>query len=136
MATQVFTTETIALSDDKEVTIRPLPIARLRRFMAAWSAAEHLEDGDDGFDIFINCCGIALEHNFKGDFDALKATKEESDKGEFLSEEYRDYLGETLELDTIYKVMEVSGGIKLNDPKLLEAVLEAQNQAQLGKTST
>lgn len=126
MATQVFTTENITLQDGSEVTLKPLPIARLRRFMEAWVKIGELKEGDDGFDVFINCCGIALEENFKGKFDALKADKEEAAEGEFLNHEYKEYLGDTLDLDTIYKILDVSGGIKLNDPKLMEAALEAQ----------
>lgn len=126
MATQVFKTEEVTLQDGVDVVLKPLPISRLRRFMEAWGKIGELEEGDDGFDVFINCCGIALEENFKGQFDALKADKEESEKGEFLNHEYKDYLGNTLDLDTIYKILDVCGGIKLNDPKLMEAALEAQ----------
>ena len=121
MATKVYTQEEITLQDDTEVVLRPLAIGRLRRFMTAWSKFAEAQDDNDGFTVFINCAGIALEENFKGKFDALKATKDEQDKGEFLSDEYREYLEEVLDLDTIYKVLEVCGGIKLNDPKLLEA---------------
>lgn len=126
MATTVYKREEITLQDGTEVTLKPLPIGRLRRFMAAWQKFAEAEKDDDGFDVFINCAGIALEDNFKGKFDALKATKEEKENGEFLSEEYKEYLEDTLDLDTIYKVLEVTGGLKLNDPKLMEAALAAQ----------
>lgn len=125
MATRVYSTEEITLQDDTEVILKPLPIGRLRRFMEAWAKVADLEKEDDGFDVFVNCCGIALEENFKGRFDALKASADEKEKGEFLSEEYKEYLLDTLDLDTIYKVLEVAGGIKLNDPKLVEAALAA-----------
>lgn len=132
MATKVYNTEEITLQDDTEVVLKPLPIGRLRRFMEAWSKIGEIAEGDDGFDVFINCCGIALEENFKGKFDALKASKAEQDEGEYLAADYKEYLMDTLDLDTIYKILEVSGGIKLNDPKLMEAAMEAQ----LGKSST
>ena len=134
MANKVYSTEEITLQDDTEVLLKPLPIGRLRRFMAAWEKIGNLPDGDDGFDVFINCCGVALEENFKGKFESLKANASEQEEGEFLSADYKEYLLDTLDLDTIYKILEVSGGIKLNDPKLMEAALEAQ--AQLGKSST
>lgn len=129
MATRVYNVEQIELQDGKDVTLKPLAIGRLRRFMEAWSKASDLPEGDDGFGVFINCSGIALEENFKGQFESLRANKEESAEGEFLSAEYKEYLEDTLDLDTIYKILEVSGGIKLNDPKLLEAALAAE---QLG----
>ena len=122
MATKVYNTEEVVLQDETEVTLKPLPIGRLRRFMDAWGKIGELEEGDDGFDVFINCAGIALEENFKGKFDALKATAEEKDKGEYLAEDYKEYLMDTLDIDTIYKILEVAGGIKLNDPKLMEAL--------------
>lgn len=132
MATQIYTTEDITLQDDKEVTLKPLPIKRLRRFMEAWQKIGELEDGDDGFDVFVNCSGIALENNFVGDFDTLEATAADKKKGIFLSKPYRDYLEDVLDLETIYKVLEVCGGIKLNDPKLIEAALRTE---ELGQTS-
>ncbi len=132
MANRVFSEETLTLQDEADVTVRPLAIGRLRRFMEAWEKIGELEDGDDGFDVFINCSGVALEHNFKGKFDSLKANADEAKKGEFLSGEYKEYLLDVLDLDTIYKILEIAGGIKLNDPKLLEAAMEAQ-AAQTGK---
>lgn len=125
MATKVYKEESFELQNGKEVAVRPLVIGRLRRFLDAWQAGTKLKEGEDGFTIFINCCGIALEHNFKGDFDSLKATEEEKKKGEVLSAEYKEYLEDNLELDTIYKVMDVAGGIDLTNPKLLEAAMEA-----------
>lgn len=121
MATKAFTATEIALQDETDVTIRPLPIGRLRRFMDAWAQIRELGEDDDGYDVFVNCCGIALEHEFKGKFDALKATVEQREAGAFLSEEYKEYLEEVLDLETIYVVLDVAGGIKLNDPKLMEA---------------
>lgn len=122
MATKAYQAREISLQDDRDVVIRPLPIGRLRRFMTAWEAIKELPDGDDGFDIFINCSGVALEHEFKGTFDALKASVDEQEKGEVLSPEYKAHLEEVLDLETIYVILEVAGGIKLNDPKLLEAM--------------
>jgi len=123
LATQAFTAQEIALQDDTDVTIRPLPIGRLRRFMDAWKQIANVGEDDDGFGVFINCCGIALEHEFKGKFDALKATADQQKKGEFLSEEYKEYLEEVLDLETIYVILDVAGGIKLNDPKVVEAAM-------------
>jgi hypothetical protein len=132
MATKVYNTEEIILQDEREVVLKPLPIGRLRRFMEAWTQIGKLDEGDDGFGVFVNCAGIALEENFKGEFDSLKANKEEKDAGEFLSAEYKEYLEEYLDLDTIYKILEVAGGIKLNDPKLQEEATRIQVE-ELGR---
>lgn len=128
MATQVYDEKEITLQDGTDVVLRPAPIGRLRRFMDAWGKFAEAQTDDDGFTVFINCSGIALENNFKGKFDSLKASKEEQEKGEYLSPEYKEYLEDTLDLDTIYTVLDVCGGVKLNDPKLMEQALEAAEQ--------
>ena len=128
MADKAFAEKSIQLQDGTDVVLKPLVIARQRRFMDAWDKIAEVKEGEPGFEVFINCCGIALEENFKGKFDALKADKEEADAGEFLNHEYKDYLENTLDLDTIYVVLEVCGGIKLNDPKLIEAAMEQLGQ--------
>lgn len=122
MATTVYTQEQIALQDDKEVTLRPLAIGRLRRFMASWEKFKEAETEDETLNVFINCSGIALEADFKGQFDSLRASKDEAEEGEVLSAEYKAYLEEVLDMETIYKIMEVCGGMKLNDPELLAAL--------------
>jgi hypothetical protein len=130
MAKQVFKIVELSLQDEKAVTIRPLPIARLKRFFEAWSKFQEIEDDDDAFGIYINCCGISLEDNFKGQFDSLRANKEDAEKGEFLSEEYKEYLEGVLDLPTIYEILDVCGDIKLNDPNLLAKAQEAAEASQ------
>ena len=137
MANEVFRIVEITLQDGTDVRLRPLPIGPLRRFMSAWEATNDLTENEDGFDVLINCSGIALESTFKGNEmfpNGLRADADEREKGEVLSEKYKEYLTETLDLDTIYLVLEVCGGIKLNDPKLLEAAEKALMEA--GQTST
>lgn len=129
MASEVYSKEEIVLQDGTEVTLKPLAIGRLRRFMKAWQKFGEVKNDEEGFTVFINCAGIGLEHEFKGKFDSLKATAEEQEKGEFLSAEYKEYLEDVLDLDTIYKVLDITGGLKLNDPKLMEAALAAAAEA-------
>jgi hypothetical protein len=141
MANTVYDTEEFSLLDGTEVTLTPLPIARLRRFLKAWDKAKELPKDDDGFDVFIDCSGIALEHNFKGKFDYLTPTPEElsdldkDDEKPVLSKQYADYLKETLELPTIYRILKVVGGIDFEDPKLRQMLMEAA-AAQDGTSST
>jgi hypothetical protein len=136
VATHVYKQEEITLQDETVVVLKPLPIAKLRRFMEAWGKFGDVTNEEEGFNVFVNCAGIALESNYKGKFDSLKASKDESEAGEFLSAEYKEYLEETLDLDSIYKILEVCGGLKLNDPKLMEAaeeILREQARDQAGK---
>lgn len=119
MAKTVYDSETIRLQDDREVTLVPLAIGRLRRFMAAWGAFADLKDEEQAFDIYINCCGIALEKAVEDKFEQTR------DEDKVLTDDYREYLEDVLDMDTIYKILEICGGLKLNDPKLLEAAQEA-----------
>lgn len=114
MAKTVYDEHEIVLQDGREVRLVPLAIGRLRRFMKAWGEFAEIENEDQAFDIYINCCGIALEKAVDNDFPNTR------DSEKTLTDEYREYLEDVLDMDTIYKILEVCGGLKLNDPKLLE----------------
>lgn len=131
MASRVYNTEDITLQDGTDVTLKPLAIARLRRFMDAWREFEKMTGGDEneGFDVFVNCAGIGLSENFADKYDELWPTAEQKKKGMHLNPEYKAYLEDVLDLDSIYKILDVAGGIKLNDPKLMEAALMAAADA-------
>lgn len=119
MATEVYTTEVIRLLDETEVELRPLPIAKLRKFMRLWNA--HMRDvtkkikenqekdeedrdftdddlSDEQYTTFIKMCSFGLESQLKED---------KTDK-QFLA-----YLEDTLDEKTIYKILEMTGGLKL-----------------------
>lgn len=119
MATEVYTTEEIRLLDETEVELRPLPIAKLRKFMRMWS--EHIQGvtkkiaenedkdlderefteadlTDEQFTTFIKMCALGLESQLKGD---------KTDK-QFIA-----YLEDVLDEQTIYKILEMTGGLKL-----------------------
>jgi hypothetical protein len=124
LAKEAYDTVELTLQDGTEVTLKPLNIARLKRFMKSWSRFKDLDLEQDelaAFDLYIDCAGIALESNLAEKFTATKGTGDE-----YLDEKYKEYLEETLDMDTIFKVLEVCGGLKLNDPNLLEAVARAQ----------
>src|SRR3982751_2898136 len=96
MATTVYDEVAIILQDDKEITLRPLPIGLLKKFMKAW---EHLSDEPEedsneqfkSFDVFLNCAGIAISREFRDKFD--KPVHADGS----LSDAYREYLEETLD---------------------------------------
>lgn len=131
MATAVTDAVEILLQDGTEVLVRPLPIVQLRRFMQAWREMQNLKGEDDAakeedsFRVFVNTAGIALENQFKA---LEKFTETRGKLKDPLSKEYRDYLESVLDMDTIFKVLEVSGGLKLNDPNLLAAVAAANQE--------
>lgn len=125
IATKVYKEVEIELQDGTELTLRPLPIAPLRKFMDAWKHIDGIEEEEEGWDIFVNCAGIALQRHFKGKFDNMNSTPAEVKKGKYLSDEYKNYLEEVLDQDTILEIMEVCGGLNLRDPKVTEAVERA-----------
>lgn len=123
--------EDVLLWDGRQVNVRSLPIARLRKFMAAWSSAANKNEDEDGFDYFVDCCGIALYHNFENDFKS-GPTKDLADKGEVLDPKYKEYLKENLDFPTIYLILDVAADLKLNidDPKVLAAMMEQSKSQQ------
>lgn len=118
MAKPVYSSEIIGLQDGTEIKLIPLAIGRLRKFMDAWGrfATVSGEDNYAAFDIYIQCCGIALSRELS----AAKGFENPVSLDGELSEEYKDYLEDTLDIDTIFKIVEVCGGIDLKDPKLME----------------
>jgi hypothetical protein len=82
--------------------------------MKAWGEFANIEQEDEAFDIYINCCGVALEKSLEEGFEKT------ADSDKVITDEYREYLEDVLDMDTIYRVLEVCGGLKLNDPKVLE----------------
>jgi hypothetical protein len=113
------------LQDGTEVELKPLNIGRLKRFMKAWAEFRDIdmtEDETGAFDIYINCAGIALEPNLAHKFE----TKGEGD--EYLNAKYKEYLEDTLDMDSIFTIIEICGGIKLNDPNLIAAATAAAEE--------
>lgn len=127
MANTVYNSKTIGLQDGTDVTLVPLPLGRLKRFMDAWEQGfEALGDNArevDVFPIYIHCCGIALQK----EMDQSNKFEQTVEKDGTLTDEYRDWLDDTLDQETIFEILEVCGNLKLRDPKLLEA---AENLAK------
>lgn len=133
MATAVYTEKDITLQDGTDVTLKPLPIVQLRRFMSLWKEVRNLPgDTEDEkeeyvFTIYINCCGVSLENFFKSE---EKFTELRGKGKDPLSKEYREYLESVLDLETIFTILDVCGGLNLTDPKLAAAALAAAQDNQ------
>lgn len=120
MATTVFETHEIALQDGTEITLRPLPIARLRKFMARWDQfikkvrEDELTDAeaqDEQFECYVDLAIICLAPQLKG---------EKSD------ESFREYVELSVDEPTLFTIFDKCGGLKLNDPNLLAAATEME----------
>ena len=111
MATTVYDVEEIELQNGAKVKLKPLTIKELRKFMAAIQrTAEGQLTEDQTLDLLIDACAVALEKQ----------------QPELVKD--RDALEDALDVPTINRILEVCGGIKMDDPNLLAAaVLAGQN---------
>lgn len=115
MVNTVYTIETVTLQDEEEteIELRPNPIARQRKFMARLTEGPTEED-TNAWEMMLDLVTIALERRYPN------IVKD------------REELEEILDEQTAFKILEVTGGVKLNDPKLMEAALQAMEAEQAG----
>lgn len=110
MATTVYSVEEIVLQNGAKVQLKPLSIKQLRKFMSALNKTSDATTEDDTLSVLIDACSVALE---------LQLPELVAD---------RDSLEAALDVPTINRILEVCGGIKMDDPNLLAAaVLAGQN---------
>lgn len=117
MANAVYTTLEIKLQDGSEVELKPLNIKGLRKFYKKIEELDTAKDQFEVMDCLIEAAAICIERQ----------------RPEFVED--KDAFEEVLDTDTMYKIIEVCGGVKLNDPEVAARAMEiVQNQD--GKTST
>lgn len=95
MATKVYETIELELLDGKVVTVKPLNLKNLRAVMKEWQKAADATNEDDFLDVLIQCTSIAMQQ---------------------LDPEIVDKVEETMDLQTMYKVLEIAADIRLNGP--------------------
>ena len=111
MATSVYEVVEVELLDGSTISMKPLKISLLRDFMKEFqkiSDPKIAEDNIKSMDLLLSCATIAMK-----EYSPELATKEQ--------------LEEIMDLPTVYKVIEVAAGIKLNDPNALAAALVGTN---------
>ncbi|QNN98304.1 hypothetical protein SEA_LILMARTIN_54 [Streptomyces phage LilMartin] len=109
MATSVYTVEEIVLQDGNEVTLKPLNIKGLRKFMKKFKELENLKDDDQVVDFLIEVGQLCLA--------SLHPEYSDTDK-------YED----AVDMPTVHKIIEICGGVKLNDPELMAAAAAVMEQ--------
>ena len=111
MATTVYDVVEIELSDGSIVTLKPLPIKQLRKFMEIVNSMgiDESKTELDAMDQFVDAAIVCLEGLGRADL----ANK--------------DKFEELVEVPTMMKILEVAGGLKLTDPNLLGAALVGTN---------
>jgi len=110
LATTVYDVEEIQLQNGATVKLKPLTIKELREFMKVINRTQEVTTEDETLTILIEACGVALQKQLPD----LVADK--------------DAFEDTLDVPTINRILEVCGGIKMDDPnQLAAAVLAGQN---------
>ncbi len=110
MATTVYSVEEITLQNGVTVKLKPLTIKELRKFMVVIQKTADVTTEDETLTILIEACAVALEKQLP---DLVKDV---------------DAFEDVLDVPTINRILEVCGGIKMDDPNLLAAaVLAGQN---------
>lgn len=113
MATKVYDTLELELENGETITIKPLPIKHLRRFMAIIekSGSDEIGEESDIMDVFLEACVLSLK----------------SLHPKIFSEMTKEDIEEIVTLPTVMKILEIAGGLKTTDPNLLGAALVGTN---------
>jgi hypothetical protein len=110
LASTVYDVEEIQLQNGENVKLKPLSIKELRKFMVAIQKTADIKSEEETLTVLIDACAVALEKQLP---DLVKD---------------RDAFEDALDVPTINRILEVCGGIKMDDPNLLAAaVLAGQN---------
>lgn len=135
MATTVYTVEEVELQDGSTVTLKPLSIKGLRKFMARMEEFSNVENNDEGMDILLDCAAISLMKDRPEVWDKYKdrgvrKVKEGKTQKEVPLEKggYSEDAEDLFDMPTVYRILDVCGGVKLDDPNLLAAVAAQMNQ--------
>jgi hypothetical protein len=98
MATTVHEAHVIKLLDGTEITLRPLKISLLRKFMKKFEGiAAVVDNNEKSIDLLMECVVIAMEQYADG-----------------LSVDLAN-LEENIDLPTVYQIVEVASGIPLSE---------------------
>jgi hypothetical protein len=96
MATTIYKNKIIKLIDGTEIEAMPLKIKYLREFMIAFNSVKGTQDDDDAIRSLVECARIAMKQYYP----AISKTVEDVE--------------DNLNLPTIYQVLEIAAGIKIN----------------------
>ena len=93
MATQIYHRENVYLIDGTEIEITPLKIKYLRDFMIVFNDIDSVSDEDGAINILSRCVAICMKQYCPSIADSIE---------------------DNLDLPTIYKIIDVAAGIKIN----------------------
>jgi hypothetical protein len=96
MPNKVYDSDTIVLIDGTEIFMTPLKIKYLREFMTRFEDLDKAQDEDETLNTLLDCARIAMKQYYP----KLKTIEEVED---------------TLDVKSLYKLLEVAAGIKINE---------------------
>jgi len=96
MATEIYSKGNVFLIDGTELEISPLKIKYLRQFMAAFAEMANAKNDDDAIDVLIRCAQVCMKQYYP--------------KISTSSEDVEEHIN----MPTIYKIVELAAGIKIN----------------------
>jgi phosphohistidine swiveling domain-containing protein len=101
LASTVYDVEKIKLQNGAEVELKPLTIKELREFMKVIAKTATVSTEDETLTLLIDACAVALEKQLP----------------ELVKD--RDAFEDVLDVPTINRILEICGGIKMDDPNQL-----------------
>ena len=105
MATTVYKSTTVSLVDGTEIYITPLKIKYLREFMELFENVKTAKDDSEAITFLVDCTRVAMKQ-FCPDLKSI------------------DDVEDAIDLPTIYKILDIAAGIKINSENKEETVKE------------
>jgi hypothetical protein len=96
MATKIYDTKKIYLVDDRVIIAAPLKIKYLRQFLETFETIKKAKTDDESISVLAECALIAMQQYCP----SIKTIEE---------------LEDSLDLPTIYEVIDIAAGIKINE---------------------
>jgi len=96
MATKIYDTKKISLVDDRIIVAAPLKIKYLREFLETFETIKEAKTDDDSISVLAKCALIAMQQYYP----SIKTIED---------------LEDNLDLPTIYEVIDIAAGIKINE---------------------
>jgi hypothetical protein len=106
VATKIYESIELELLDGTVIEVKPLSIKNLRAVMDVWKKTESISGENEFLDILVECTQLSMKQF-----------------APHLADD-RELLEDAVDLQTMYKILEVGADIKLNDPNQ-EAVARA-----------
>jgi hypothetical protein len=115
MATKVYSTKNIYLFDGTEIEISPLKIKYLRQFMDTFALINQAKNDDESILLLLECVRISMKQYYPQ-----------------LSGSISD-VEDSVDMPTIHEILEIAGGIKINDDS--QETVKEQAQSNESKNS-